>query len=202
MMLEAIETIKRGDEELRIIQDLDPLSPRDWDNLGTMVCFHSRYDLGDHDHDFWEHSGGDVEGLLEYVNRDDVIALPLCLYDHSGISMSCSSFIGRAQHAEWDSGQVGYIFVTKERVREVYGVKRISPKLLETVTHNLKCEVDTYDQYLRGDIYGYQIVKLVKCECCGAVDEEHIDSCWGFYGDDIKTNGMLDHVGEEWSDAA
>jgi hypothetical protein len=27
--------------------DLDGLSPRDWDNLGHMVCWHSRYNLGD-----------------------------------------------------------------------------------------------------------------------------------------------------------
>ena len=34
--------------ELKIEQDTDPMNPRtDWDNLGTMVCFHNRYDLGD-----------------------------------------------------------------------------------------------------------------------------------------------------------
>lgn len=44
----------------------------------------------------------------------DVVIQPLFLYDHSGISMSTSSFVGRAQHAEWDSGQVGYIYMDKE----------------------------------------------------------------------------------------
>ena len=33
--------------ELKIVQDTDPESPRTWDNLGTMVCFHKRYELGD-----------------------------------------------------------------------------------------------------------------------------------------------------------
>jgi len=34
--------------ELKIEQDTDPMNPRtDWDNLGTMVCFHKLYDLGD-----------------------------------------------------------------------------------------------------------------------------------------------------------
>jgi hypothetical protein len=33
---------------LKIEQDNDPSSPRDeWDNLGTMVCWHNRYTLGD-----------------------------------------------------------------------------------------------------------------------------------------------------------
>ena len=33
--------------KLKIIRDTDPADPREWDNLGTMVCFHSRYNLGD-----------------------------------------------------------------------------------------------------------------------------------------------------------
>jgi hypothetical protein len=39
---------------LKIERDNDPESPREWCNLGTMVCWHSRYKLGDeqprHDH--------------------------------------------------------------------------------------------------------------------------------------------------------
>jgi len=37
--------------KLEIEQDSSPESPRTWDNLGTMVCFHKRYDLGD-DNDY------------------------------------------------------------------------------------------------------------------------------------------------------
>ena len=33
--------------KLEIFDDLDPTNPREFDNLGTMVCFHSRYILGD-----------------------------------------------------------------------------------------------------------------------------------------------------------
>ena len=33
--------------KLEIFDDLNPCSPREFDNLGTMVCFHRRYDLGD-----------------------------------------------------------------------------------------------------------------------------------------------------------
>ena len=32
---------------LRVIPDEYADSPREWDNLGTMICFHGRYDLGD-----------------------------------------------------------------------------------------------------------------------------------------------------------
>ena len=51
--MESIETIERGGLTIDIYPEehLDD-SPRDWDNMGTMVCWHSRYTLGDkHDHD-------------------------------------------------------------------------------------------------------------------------------------------------------
>ena len=71
--------------KLEIEQDNDPMNPRrEWDNLGTMVCFHKRYDLGDktdyrsEDYDSWE---GLKQGIIE--NEGEVFILPLYLYDHS-----------------------------------------------------------------------------------------------------------------------
>ena len=49
----------------------------------------------------------DLKTLI--AEREDIAILPLFLYDHSVQSISTASFIGRAQHAEWDSGQVGYL---------------------------------------------------------------------------------------------
>lgn len=50
-------------------------------------------------------------------------------------------------------------------------------------------EVKTFDQYLRGEIYGFIIE---------TVDGEHLDSCWGFYGEDPEENGMKDHIEEKY----
>ena len=47
-------------------------------------------------------------------------------------------------------------------------------------------EVKTYDLYIRGECYGYRLSELKTCEYCGAVDEEEIDSCWGFLADSLK----------------
>jgi hypothetical protein len=100
--------------ELEIVQDTDPESPRTWDNLGTMVCFHKRYELGDktdyrtEDYDSWEEL---KEGIIK--NEGEVVILPLYLYDHSGITISTSSFDCR-----WDSGCVGFICVSKDKIRE------------------------------------------------------------------------------------
>lgn len=52
---------------------------------------------------------------LYAIIEPHVVMLQLYLYDHSGISISSSSFVGRAHHADWDSGPVGFIYCTKER---------------------------------------------------------------------------------------
>jgi hypothetical protein len=167
--MEQTKDIIKGDKKFRIkiVQDTDPSSPREDDNLGTMICFHSRYNLGD------KHN---YQSISELKNKDNVISLPLYLYDHSGITMKTSPF-----SCSWDSGQVGVIFVSKKRVREEFGVKRISKKLQEKIISYLTNEVETYDQYLTGDVYGYEIYEVVTCSE-GHEHENELDSRWGFYG--------------------
>ena len=171
---------------LKIIQDNNPLNPRtEWDNLGTMVCFHNRYSLGDKNHGF-DSANYDSWSVLEkdiQKNHDAVIILPLYLYDHSGITISTKPFSCR-----WDSGQIGFIFVSKKVLRNVYGKKRISKKLIGEVTKYLENEVDTYDDYLTGNVWGFEVTND---------KDEIINSCWGFFGEDINKNGILEHINDE-----
>ena len=187
------KTLKANGKTLEIYQDECPDSPRNWDNMGTMICFHGRYDLGDkheyksNHYDSWDEMENDI-----IENEDVAIILPLYLYDHSGITISTSPFGCR-----WDSGQVGFIIVSRETLRRKYGVIRITKKVIEKATKVLLGEVETYDQYLTGDVYGYKLFNIVKCDL-GHEHKEEIDSCWGFYGDNFDENGLFDHVGEEF----
>lgn len=56
-------------------------------------------------------------------------------------------------------------------------------------------EVEVYDQYLRGEVYGYTLYEQEDGEW---VEQE---SCWGFYGDDLLENGIADDAGEGFADA-
>ena len=171
--------------KLKVVQDSNGDSPREWDNLGTMVCFHNRYDLGDkHSYDADDYSGWAEmkKAILEEEGRGTVI-LPLYLYDHSGISMSTGAFSCR-----WDSGQVGFILTNKKTILGEFGGKIVTKKLRERVEGILEGEVETYSQYLEGDVYGF----VIEDE-----EGEHIDSCYGFYGTDFATNGMLDYIDAE-----
>jgi len=178
-MEEAKEITKGGKTfRIKIIHDENPESPREWDNLGTMVCFHGRYNLGDKHEYNSDHYNRWDDMEKEIIKRENVcVILPLYLYDHSGITMNTTGF-----SCPWDSGQVGYVFVSKEKVRKEYGVKRITKKVIEQVTNVLVGEVSTYDQYLTGDVYGYEIYEVTTNN--GIETETFVDSCWGFYGSD------------------
>lgn len=178
------ESILAENEKFRvkIIQDFDPQNPRDDDNLGTMICFHSRYNLGDK-HDFKS-----VQEFKEWwmENAESGVTLPLYLYDHSGVTMSTGPF-----SCPWDSGQVGWIYVTAETIKQEFPCKRTSKKIRNKVIAILEAEVQTYDQFLTGDIWGFEIERKEDDEW------EHADSCWGFYGHDPKENYMWEHWSEE-----
>lgn len=160
----------RENFKIEIIQDKDSESPREWDNLGKMICFHSRYNLGDkhdykhEDYSSWKELENDV------CNKKDLaISFPLYLYDHSGITISTTPF-----SCHWDSGKVGFIYITKERVRKEYNCKRITSKILEKVSKCLLYEVEIYDKYIQGDVYGYIITNTLN--------NEEIDCLWGIFG--------------------
>lgn len=191
-------------------------SPREWDNLGFMACWHRRSWLGDNPkevqryspeeyirslvYDFAEDSKQYKEwknfkdGFTEGIRKDmDVNAwlednttmedlwelfstkyvyLPIYAYEHGGITIRSGSFSD-----PWDSGQLGFIYVSKEKALKEFSQKKWSKKLEEKVIRILDGEIETYDQYLTGDVHGYMIYRPEDEDC-----EESVDSCWGFYG--------------------
>lgn len=192
--------------KLEIHHEEDPESPRTWDNLCTMVCQHKRYNLGDnHDIDLSEcRTWAAVQWAIKrYVKAagDKKVAIirPLYLYDHSGLSISTRGF-RQYDSAGWDWGQIGWIYCTERQIEAEYGrnendILSASERHRKKMEQRLQGEVETYDQYLRGDIYGF-IVRKAPCEHCGAKSGVE-DSCWGYYGTDIASNGILDNLSEE-----
>jgi hypothetical protein len=181
---------------LTVEQDLYPESPREWDNLGTMVCWHRRYDLGDkHTYSDTDEMYGDLyrqfvgEEPEQYDHETDkdfakritdkvneyIVILPLYLYDHSGISMSTSRTY--PFDCRWDSMQVGWIYVKK-------GTEETEKFTDDELYEILIGEVETYNRFLVGDIVSFVLEEKKHCDCCGNYKLELVDSCCGFY--DIK----------------
>lgn len=196
---DSVEGFQVGKCHVTIEYDQDAESPREWGNLGKMVCWHHRYNLGDeqpkYDADEYlldlardQVSLNYPDSFLEH-NRDKILTqhftiLPLYLYDHSGITMSTGAF-----SCPWDSGQVGFIYASLKDVLKEKSLTagswntkvswQSNKQAPETITIRqyaervLKQEVETYDEFLTGQVYGY----VVEDE-----NGEHLDSCWGFFG--------------------
>jgi len=114
---------------------------------------------------------------------------PVYGYIHSGITISMGSY-----SCPWDSGQLGYAEVSRDMILE-WGFK--PEDWSETRAREIaQACVDTYDQYLTGDVYGI----VVTCEDPEIPESVRIrweDSCWGFFGLDYalsEARGMAEHL--------
>ena len=205
-MTDSYETLTHANCDISIEYDRDAANPRtDWDHLGTMVCWHDKHTLGDTDglsklkedlrastyyRDWWEDYYN--EDMLYFDQPADLrtamirchfVYLPLYVYEHSGITMSASSF-----SCPWDSGQVGFIYMTRAKAIENWGKKVCTLKVFNSALDCLNAEVDEYDQYLTGQVYGF----IVEHK-----ESEEQDSCWGFFGADYcisEAKDIADHL--------
>ena len=209
---------------ITVDHDQDAENPRDWhSHVGTMACWHSRYNLGDEQPDkdpdeflldlvpdsikqpfedrldrLWRYmrdsrecmgvSYHRCEELLEERKKDacekwidqNLFVGDLYLYDHSGITISMGKF-----SCPWDSGRVGLVYCTLETAKEQFPDLELTDwnsKLQfgeETMTLQaaigkiIESEVETYDNYLTGEIF------------CWTIEDEDgdvIESCGGYFG--------------------
>lgn len=132
-----------------------------------------------------------VDDAMQKVISEKYLMLPLYLYDHSGLAMSTESFVGKAVHAEWDSGQVGWIYVSKEDALKEFDSDHMTGAIRKKAEDLMRSEVTVYDAYLRGECYGYELYK----------NGELSDSCWGFIGTlDKVRKDIMSYLPEECMD--
>ena len=183
----ATEEQYRG-HTIKIHQDPNPIDPRSkdyQDNFGTMVCFHKRYVLGD-EHNLTSRDFNGWSELEAYLTKekDAAVMLSLYLYDHSGITIRTTPF-----NCPWDSGRVGFIYVSRKDIRDNFGINCIHKGTLDRANKLLEDEVKSYNRYLTGQVYGFRIEDA---------DGEDVDSCWGYNSEpseiitECKT--MVDHI--------
>lgn len=184
-------TLEHEGKIITVHQDDNPMSPRDWDNLSTMVLFHKRYDLGDpqsehgyvsEDYESWQ----ELREVIEAQNKVLAI-LPVYMYDHSVITINTTGF-----SCQWDSGQIGWAYITEERLQEMGTETRDKAELEEFIRE----EVKVYDQYLTGEVYGFVVETVQTCNL-GHEHREHFDSCWGF----MELEGLVEALNDNFREA-
>lgn len=179
-------------------QDDSPLSPREEeDHMDRIFCWHRRYSLGDAHtfktpHDFLlnlaeqfgvEQDAIEKKGLLQAL-ESEVCILPVWMYDHSGISLYCAEKPEYPYNDPFDAGQVGYAYLTKQDAVQTLGASEENWK--QRAEQYLKTSVKIYNAYITGEVYGFTLY-------AGSPPRE-IDSCLGFYGQDMEKNGIVDYV--------
>lgn len=145
---------------VKVFIDEDPETPRAWDNLGEiLINENNRYVSGD--------KQVSREYLENATDLDEYIWLPVYAFVHGSVALNTTGF-----SCPWDSGQIGVIRVLKSKVLKEYGWKRLSKARVARIEKYLNNEIEVYNQYLNGEVYGFEVTDLTG---------QHVDSCWGFY---------------------
>lgn len=186
--MEIIKEISLEEQKiLQIVRDEDPHNPRADDTFSTMLCFHSGYNIGDN-HSYNKDDYGGWDSLKHFIVKDErpLIIKELHMYDHGGIAISTSPFSCR-----WDSGQIGYVWISQNHIDHIGCHMQDSETwqdYINRLDRYLENEVTEYNDYLQGNVYGFQLLDDNK---------NVIDSCYGFIGDDFSQNGLYDYIGRD-----
>lgn len=189
---------KLGKQTLELIQDENPRDPREDDNISKLVfATHGKNEIKDDGFEFESSyesrddfiTRGEAE-LKEFFGDEMVFCSPVHVYAHGSVAYSMER--SGQFNDRWDSGTCGFIIVLAEDLKETLNVENLNKLSLQCAELFAKAELDVFNDYVGGNTYGYSLKDETG---------EEIDSCWGFFGDDIQSNGVLDHVGEEWAEA-
>jgi hypothetical protein len=163
------ETIEYKGHIIRMSQDWDTENPRkNFDHTATFAFFHKRYSLEDkveiksEDYRGWKEMKADIR--RRYKPR---YITPVYMYDHSGLVLSTSPF-----SCPWDSGQVGFMWITDPDIRQ------------DDLSRVVEDEIKELNQWLSGDVWMIDIDD--GKECLG-----------GLYGHDYaleEAKSMIDNM--------
>ena len=154
-----METFEKNGYKVTIEQDQDETGPEEFQDEHAFIATTSNR--------YFEVSGprGEMastigENLEEWEKTHHVYKLNAMI--HSGVYLSIASDL-KQYHMGFDSGQIGFLLVTRDE-SEIPHPDKYAEGMVET-----------WNQYLSGDVWGYVIED-------GEGNE--IGSCWGLYGSD------------------
>lgn len=146
--------------------------------------------------------------IRDAIDKGEYVGMPVYAYVHSGATISTSPF-----SCPWDSGQSGFVYMTREDAVAGWGKKLLTAEVRKKALAACEGFVKEFAIYLEEGMWGYvaeelakrhvKVTSLDKTETLSEYDEEtweQVDSCWGFAGCDWKTNGMagyIDHLLED-----
>lgn len=137
---------------------------KEWDPFGEILYLkRSRYMLGGR--------AVDSDEMREIAEDPNNIVLPVYAYVHGGSTISTHPF-----SCQWDSGQSGYVWISKADALKQLGKKRLTAKTREKILENLRGTVRTFAMFLEGDVYDLRVYRVDEN---GDIDESDIVDSMG-----------------------
>ena len=142
---------------------------------------------------------GEMEDELDLCEKlqlieesGELVMLPISMYEHSGITLWLGSKWSHYD-AQWDCSSIGFAYVEKSTAKEE---GMLDPG--EEYDHDWKkwayammeAEMKTYDQYVRGEVYGY----MVEDEDGEKASDVLLSGCWGYYEKDYMLEDTKDCI--------
>ena len=173
--------------KIDIYRDNNPESPREWSNVAHFALTadfgdEKAYDAVDAllDRYVEEEKGDELrfdgsmpEKLAAIRESGEVAMQPIYMYEHGGATI----WSGGGPTDKWDSGCIGFAYITKDDLRESQiAFDESDPKDFERVAfEHIEGETKTLDDYIRGDVFGFE----VRDE-----DDNVVETIGGYYGYD------------------
>lgn len=143
--------------------------------------------------------GFSVRDAVGFLREHGCLIFPLYIYEHGGITISMGSFEKKPGYPfsdQFDAGFAGFIFIRKDEYLKKTGNKESGWK--ERAEKCMRNEVELYDMYLRGSIYGLIVQEM---EEDGKWHDR--ESTWGYFsdsfGDDLVRELASEYIGDTYA---
>jgi hypothetical protein len=185
--MHAIETqtVTKGGQSYRIAIYLDDDAPNpleDCDELGRILSLNRR------------HRHFDPDGI-ETALASNPDALPLSYFEHGLCRWSVAGELPAACHCPWDSVAFAGLWLpdasTLESARHCRGAAR--RRFMRT---RARQACDVYTAWCNGEVYGYEVSRIVPCSGCEPGRSEPLRSCWGYYDLDECRDAAIAEAGK------
>lgn len=207
--MNVIETLKarlqngnKAEAALVYDQDSDATNPREGDNLGAILIAPSKahwvagrdhavdtsIPFGNNPYEHWENIRKEQ---LKIKKADIAISYPITKYEHGEI------FLQLGHKSGWDYCALGFVYITKAQLREWYGTKRITPKIIERANARLQAELDMLTAWLNGECYGWCVKEYaLSHDGLGWEEIDILDSCYGYFDQEQAAADMLNQLNQ------
>jgi len=165
------ETIEHDGCTYRITVYPDGDTPNpldDWSEMGTILSLNRR------------HVNFDPAGVEDAIESNPD-AVPLSYFEHGRCLWCVAGELPATARCPWDSVALAGVWIPDaETLASASHCGGRARRHFMRKRARQACEV--YTQWCNGEVYGYQVERVMACGACRGEQTDILDSCWGFFG--------------------